>query len=194
MTNYDFGQLPNWYALYTRHQHEKVVANTLSTKGFQVFLPLRTVGHQWKDRIKQLPLPLYPSYVFLHTSLSRRVEVLRTPGVNEFVGFGGMPSAIPAEEIEAVRRAVDSSLQVEPYPYLKCGDHVRVKSGPLAGLEGILVRKKSLCRLVLSIEILSRSVAVEMEMSKVERLSSSAVLPFCGTSLRCDGLSSGNQG
>lgn len=80
-----------------------------------------------------------------------------------------MPSAIPVEEIEAVQRVVDSSLKVEPHPFLQCGDRVRVKSGPLTGLEGLLVRQKNQCRLVLSIEILSRSVAVEIEMSKVER-------------------------
>jgi transcription antitermination factor NusG len=170
MTNCDYGMTPGWYALYTRHQHEKAVANTLSAKGFQVFLPQYTVEHQWKDRRKQVTLPLFPCYVFVHTSLSQRVEVLRTPGVYQFVGFSGMPSAIPVEEIAAVRRVIDSSLKVEPHPYLQCGDRVRVKSGPLTGSEGILVRQKNLCRLVLSIEILNRSVAVEMEMSKVERL------------------------
>lgn len=181
MTNYDFRMPPRWYALYTRHQHEKAVANTLSAKGFQIFLPLYTVRHQWKDRRKQLTLPLFPCYVFVNASLSQRVEILRTPGLYQFVGFSGMPSPIAAEEIAAVQRAIDSSLEVEPHPFLQCGERVRVKSGTLAGYEGILVRQKNLCRLVLSIEILSRSVAVEMEMSKVERLAPDAVLPDCGT-------------
>ena len=181
MTNYDFRMSPRWYALYTRHQHEKAVANTLSAKGFQTFLPLYTVRHQWKDRRKQLTLPLFPCYVFVHTSLSNRVEISRTPGVYQLVGFSGMPAPIAVEEIAAVQRAIDGSLEVEPHPFLQCGERVRVKSGALAGYEGILVRQKNLCQLVLSIQILSRSVAVEMEMSKVERLASDTVLPDCGT-------------
>jgi transcription antitermination factor NusG len=181
MTDCDFAVTRGWFALYTRHQHEKTVAKALSIKGFEVFLPLYTVGHQWRDRTKHLQLPLFPCYVFLHTTLSRRVEVLRTPGVNQFVGFAGAPCAIPAEEIEAVRRAAGGSLRVEPYPFLKCGDRVRVKWGPFAGTEGILVRKKNLYRLVLSIELLSRSVAVEIDLHNIERLSSNAVLPSCGT-------------
>lgn len=194
MTNSDFGMRPKWYALYTRHQHEKVVAKMLSAKGFPVFLPLYTVGHQWKDRRKQLSLPLFPCYVFVHTSLSQRVEVLRTPGVYQFVGFSGMPSAIPVEEIEAVQRVVDSSLKVEPHPFLQCGDRVRVKSGPLTGLEGLLVRQKNQCRLVLSIEILSRSVAVEIEMSKVERLAAQSSFASLGAASKVRSLELSESG
>jgi transcription antitermination factor NusG len=161
---------PGWYALCTRHQHEKVIASALSTNGFEVLLPLYRAEHQWKDRKKQLSLPLFPCYVFVHTSLGERVEILRTSGVHQFVGFGGTPSVIPTEEIEALRRAVDSSLVVEPHPFLQFGDRVRVKSGPLEGFQGILVRQKNTCRLVLSIEMLSRSVAVEMDMTKIEKL------------------------
>jgi transcription antitermination factor NusG len=194
MTNLDFEMPPGWYALYTRHQHEKVVANTLSAQGFQVFLPLYTVEHQWKDRRKQISLPLFPCYVFVHASLSQRVEVLRTPGVHQFVGFSGMPCAIPAEEIEAVRRVIDSSLEVAPHPFLQSGDRVRVKHGPLTGFEGILVRQKNLCRLVLSIEILSRSVAVEIEMSKVERLAGQCSPVSLWDARRGEGFSSANHG
>lgn len=157
-----------WYALYTRHQHEKVVAQQLSNKGLEVFLPLYSAGRQWKDRKKQLSLPLFPCYVFLHASLEHRAEVLRTPGVYQFVGFSGQPAAIPSEEIEVVRRAVDNSLRVEPHPYLRCGDRVRVTSGILAGHEGLLVRQKNCCYLILSIDLLNRSVAVEVDMSEVE--------------------------
>jgi transcription antitermination factor NusG len=161
---------PAWYALYTRHQHEKSIANMLTNRGFEVFLPLYLVGHQWKDRTKQLSLPLFPTYVFLWSCLGRRVDVLKTPGVYQFVGFGGMPCAIPTEEIESVRRVVTSALSIEPHPFLKCGDRVRIKSGSLAGVEGILVRKKNLFRLVLSVELLNRAVALEVDVTKVERL------------------------
>ena len=159
-----------WYALYTRHQHEKAVANILSNKGFEVFLPLYTAAHRWKDRTKQLSLPLFPSYVFLWSCLDRRLDVLTTPGVHDFVGWGGRPAPIPQTEIEAVRRTVETALRVEPHPFLRCGDRVRVRHGSLAGIEGILVRKKGLFRLVLSVEMLAKSVAVEMDVSAVERV------------------------
>ena len=166
------GGLHAWYALYTRHQHEKSIATTLTNKGFQVFLPLYLVGHRWKDRTKQLSLHLFPTYVFLCSCLSRRLDVLKTPGVYHFVGFGGMPSAIPEEEIESLRRAVATASGIEPHPFLKCGDRVRVKSGALAGVEGMLVRKKNLFRLVLSVELLNRAVAFEIDVTNVEKVAS----------------------
>jgi transcription antitermination factor NusG len=128
------------------------------------------VAHQWKDRKKQLSLPLFPCYVFLSTSLNQTIEILRVPGVYQIVGFGGVPSAIPAEEIEALKRAIDGDVPLQPHPFLNRGDRVRVKHGALAGVEGILIRHKNQCQLVLSVEILKRSVAVEMEMSRVEKL------------------------
>ncbi len=159
-----------WYALYTRHQHEKTVAGFLSNKGFEVFLPLYSVVHQWKDRAKHLSLPLYPCYVFLRGGLDRRLQILTTPGVHGVVGTSDGPSPIPDAEIDAVRQVVESPLRVEPHPFLKCGDRVRVKSGPLQGIEGILARNKNLFRLVLSVELLQKSVAVEVDISVVEPL------------------------
>jgi transcription antitermination factor NusG len=170
MPSCDPSALPAWYAVRTRHQHEKTVAHALSHKGFEVFLPLYAIRHHWKDRLKQLNLPLFPSYLFLRAATDQRVEILRVPGVYQFVGFAGMPCAIPEEEIIVVRRLLQAPQQVEPHPFLKAGDRVRVKCGPLAGIEGILVRQKNQCRLVLSIEMLTRSVAVEVELSKVEKL------------------------
>ncbi len=166
---HDLGLNSAWYALYTRHQHEKAVARILCGKGFQTFLPLYDVAHRWKDRVKQLSLPLFPCYVFLRGGLERRFEVLTTPGINHFVGNRGRPAPIPEAEIEGVRQAVERSRSAEPHPFLKCGDWVRVKSGPLVGLEGMLVRKKNQFRLVLSIELLQKSVAVEVDAFVVER-------------------------
>ncbi len=157
-----------WYALHTNYQHEKAVARILGQKGFDIFLPLYDVAHRWKDRTKQLSLPLFPCYVFLQGGLDRRLQVLSTPGVLGFVGWSGRAAAIPEEQIEAVLRTIESSLKVEPHPFLKCGDWVRVKSGPLEGIEGILVRKKNLFRLVLSVEMLQKSVAVEVDATAVE--------------------------
>ena len=169
-----------WYALHTRYQHEKVVAQILAHKRFDVFLPRYTAIHHWKDRDRRLSLPLFPCYVFIRGRLERRLDILTTPGVIGWVGVGG-PSVIPAGEMEAVRRAVESIDKVEPHPYLAYGDRVRVKMGPLAGIEGILVRKKNLYRLVLSVEILERSAAVEVDRSSVERVAgrTSAARRFC---------------
>jgi len=157
-----------WYALHTNYQHEKTVARILTQKGFDIFLPLYDVAHRWKDRTKQLSLPLFPCYVFIQGGLDRRLQVLNTPGVFGFVGWSGRAAAIPEQEIEAVLKMIEGLLKVEPHPFLKCGDRVRVKSGPLQGIEGILVRKKNLFRLVLSVEMLQKSVAVEVDVTAVE--------------------------
>ena len=147
MTSCDPSTLPAWYAVHTRYQHEKAVAHALSDKGFEVFLPLYAIRRKWKDRVKSLSLPLFPSYVFLRAGLNCKVEVLRTAGVHQFVGFGGAPCAIPEEEIEGVRRTVGSPFRVEPCSFLRIGDRLRVRSGPLMGVEGILVRQKNQWRL-----------------------------------------------
>jgi transcription antitermination factor NusG len=159
-----------WYALYTRHQHEKTVAHILTNKGFEILLPLYSVARRWKDRTKLLSLPLFPCYVFLNRGLERRTDIMTTPGIHSIVSNGGRPAAIPTAEIDAVRRAVESGSRLEPHPLLKCGDWVRVKCGPLERIEGILVRKKNLYRLVLSVEMLGKAAAVEIDAFLVERL------------------------
>jgi transcription antitermination factor NusG len=160
-----------WHALYTRHQHEKTVADQLHKKGFDVFLPLYNTSHRWKDRTKALSLPLFPSYVFIRGGLERQLQILITPGVYSVLAVAGRAAVISEEEISAVQRMVSSSRLVEPYPFLKCGDRVRVKSGSLEGIEGILVRKKNSIRLVLSVELLMQSVAVEVDAWLVEPVS-----------------------
>jgi transcription antitermination factor NusG len=160
----------SWYAAYTRHQHEKVVANLLVRKGIEVFLPLYPERSRWADRTKVLQKPLFPCYVFLNTDLGGRLAILQTPGVHSLVGGSTGPTPIPEEEIEAVRHALESRLLVEPYPFLSVGDWVRVKAGPLAGIEGILVRKKNAERLILSVEMLQKSVAVELNGYLLERI------------------------
>ena len=159
-----------WHALYTRHQHEKAVAHALSNKGFEAFLPLYSATHRWKDRNKQLLLPLFPCYVFLRGGLERRLDILTTPGIHMLITSGGHPAVVPDEEICAVRQLVERGQRLEPHPFLRSGDRVRVKSGPLMGVEGILVRKKNLLRLVVSVEILGKSAAAEVDASMVERI------------------------
>ena len=160
----------SWYALYTRHQHEKCVHQVLTGKGFESFLPLYTTAHQWKDRVKRVSLPLFPCYVFLRGPLVQWLPILTTPGVHMVVGCGGKPASISNTEIEAIRRVVESPVKAEPHPFLRCGDRVRVTAGPLRGLEGLLVRKKNWCKLLLSVEMLQRSVAVEVDAAMVQRV------------------------
>jgi transcription antitermination factor NusG len=169
-----------WYAIYTRHQHERAVGDALAKKGFDVFLPLYQSTRWWKDRRKILSLPLFPSYVFIHGEIDRQLQIVTTPGVYSIVTVAGHVAVIPGHEIDAVKR-MENSLRVEPHPFLKCGDRVRVFSGPLQGIEGVLVRIRNLFRLVVSVEMLQKSVAVEVEASIVERVSSAPRLQASGT-------------
>lgn len=162
------GEDSGWWALYTRHQHEKMVAEILLAKGFDVFLPLYESVRRWKDRTKLLSLPLFPGYVFVRRQLHRRLQVVTTPGVHMILSCGDELAIIQEYEIRAIQVIVEGPNQLEPYPFLKCGQRVRVKQGPLEGVEGILVRKKNLYRLVLSVEMLAQSVAVEIDAADVE--------------------------
>jgi transcription antitermination factor NusG len=157
-----------WWALYTRHQHEKTVADMLTTKGFEVFLPVYESARRWKDRTKVLSLPLFPCYLFVRGGLDRKLQVVTTPGVHMILYHGDRVAEIAEQEIDAIQRAVDGPFRVEPHPFLKCGMRVRVMRGALQGVEGILVRKKNLCRLILSVDMLAQSVAVEVHVADVE--------------------------
>jgi transcription antitermination factor NusG len=159
-----------WYAVHTRHQHEKFVARTLANKGFEAFLPLYTEVRQWRDRTKVVELPLFSCYVFLRGDLDRRLAIVTTPGVHAMVSTAGKLAGIPEEEIQTVRSVIESRVNVEPHPFLKCGDRVRVKAGSLRGLEGFLVRKKGQARLIVSVSLLERSVAAEVDACAVEQV------------------------
>ena len=161
---------PNWYALFTRYQHEKSVAFALSNKNLEVYLPLYRSVRQWQDRVKQLYFPLFPGYVFIRDGMDRQLQILTTPGIIHIVGWGGQPAIVPQDQLDAVRQIIESNLRVETHPFLRFGDRVRVKTGPLQGLEGILTRKKGEARLVVSMEMLGRSAAVEIDVMNVERI------------------------
>jgi transcription antitermination factor NusG len=158
----------SWWVLYTRHQHEKTVSEILSEKGFEVFLPLYESIRLWKDRKKLLTLPLFPCYVFVHGGLDRRLQVVTTPGIHTILFCGERVAIVPEAEIQAIRRIVEGKFHVEPHPFLKCGERVRVTRGPLEDIEGILVRKKNLYSLVLSVDMMAQSVAVEIDANDVE--------------------------
>jgi transcription antitermination factor NusG len=157
-----------WYAVYTKHQHEKSACDVLSRQGFEVFLPLYAAAHRWKDRTKTVLLPVFPCYLFLRANLERKVDILKTPGVFWLVESGGRACEVPESDINGIRRIVQSSARAEPHPLLKSGEYVRVSRGPLAGLRGILTRMKSNLRLVLSVDLLQKAIAVEVDLSMVE--------------------------
>lgn len=165
----------DWNAVYTRHQHEKSVAESLIATGLEVFLPTYTSVRKWSDRKKYLSLPLFPCYVFVQARFERRLQLLRTPGIQFLVTFAGEPAIVPGREIEAIRKALASGFRVEPHPFLRSGDWVRVKSGSLADVEGIFVRRKGSDRLVLSCELLGKSISVELDAFNVARISRPSV-------------------
>jgi transcription antitermination factor NusG len=159
---------PHWYAIYTSANHEKKVAAELGRRNVESFLPLYSSVRRWKDRRMQLQLPLFPGYVFVHLALSERLRVLQVPGVAKLVGFGGQPAALPDAQLEALRAGLNGQLCAEPHPYLAVGRRVRVLRGPFQGAEGILSRKKGVFRVVLSLELILRSIAVEVDAADVE--------------------------
>lgn len=158
----------DWFAVYTKHQHEKSAAALLEKKGIERFLPLYRSVHRWKDRNQQVQLPLFPCYLFVRTELSRKLDVLQTAGVRWFVENAGHACSVPEAEIEALQKVCASGVRVEPHPFLKQGDTVRLTAGPLFGVEGILTQVKNEHRVVLSVDLLKRSVAVEVNLGSVE--------------------------
>jgi transcription antitermination factor NusG len=160
--------VPRWYAAYTLANHEKRVAEQLERKSIEQFLPLYETVRRWKDRRMQLQVPLFPGYVFVHIPLEARLEILQIRSVVRLVGFSGCPAALPDNEIEALRRGLDQQLRAEPHPFLKAGRRVRIRSGPLRGIEGILVNRKGGYRVVLSIELIMRSIAAEVDVADLE--------------------------
>ena len=165
-------QAARWYAIYTSSRHEKVVANQLEERGIESFLPLYRSWHRWKDRRKLVELALFPSYVFVRMEAQKRLRVLQVPGVVNLVSFNGEPAALPEQEINALRSGLEHQVFAEPHPYLKVGRKVRVARGPMAGAEGILSRKKDKHRVVISIDVLMRSIAVEVDGNDVEAIGS----------------------
>jgi transcription antitermination factor NusG len=160
----------NWYALYTCPRHEKSVALQIEQRRIACFLPLYRSLRRWKDRRKELELALFPGYVFVRMALQDRLQVLQIASVVRFVSFHGQPVPLPETEIEALRARLGGGVRAQPHPYLTVGRRVRVRSGPLAGTQGILIRRKEKCRLILSLDLIMRSVAVEVDEADVEPL------------------------
>ena len=156
-----------WFALQVRTRNEAGVAQQLSGQGYERFLPLYKVRKRWSDRIKEANAPLFPGYLFCRFNPQDRLPILKTPGVMQIVGFKNGPVAVDESEIRALQTVVAAGAPQQPWPFLTAGDRVRIDSGPLLGLEGILTEVRRSHRLVLSVTLLQRSVAVEIDSALV---------------------------
>jgi transcription antitermination factor NusG len=167
MTEVDTQQ-PFWYAIHTRSRHEKVVRDQFGAKGITHLLPLHLKRSIWKDRVKMVEVPLFGGYIFGHFALQDRLQVLQTVGVVRLIGICGMPEPVPEEQIEAIRAMSENRLPYDPQPYIKEGQMVRVKRGPVAGPDGVLIEKKKNFRFVINDDRIQKSVAVDIDSSDVE--------------------------
>jgi transcriptional antiterminator RfaH len=159
--------LPPWFAIQTRPRCEKHVATQLESKGYEVFLPTYRARRRWSDRTKIVVLPLFDSYVFCRLDLGRSARVITTQGVVRFVGIAGEPAAIDDQEIAALQQIVAAAVDVEPWSYLQVGQRVCIMDGALSGIEGILESARGRDRLIVSVTLLQRAVAVEVDRESV---------------------------
>jgi len=166
------GSAENWYAVYTRPRHEKKVAVQLREHSIEFFLPLYKQEKRWNNGLRvQIESPLFPGYLFTRIHLNRRLEVLKLSGVISFIGTGnGCPVALPVSDIDHLRIALDT-FRTEPHPFLTIGQSVRIIAGPLAGLEGILIASRNQSKVVLSIDLIKRSLAIEVDSADIEQCS-----------------------
>ena len=156
-----------WFALQVRMRHETIVTAHLDGKGYEWFLPLYKSRKRWSDRVKEAELPLFPGYLFCRFDPQDRLPILKTPGVTQIVGYNHTPIAVDENEIEAIRALVASGVPNFPCAYLELGSRVRIESGALRGMEGILTDLKGKRRLVLSVTLLQRSVSVEIDSNAI---------------------------
>jgi transcription antitermination factor NusG len=160
----------HWYAVWSRSRHEKMVASALTNVGVTTFLPMVTETHRWSDRRKSVNVPLFPGYVFvqIQNSLEAQLQVLKTSGVVQLVGNRQGAVPIQDKEIDDVRAVLEQRVSFSPYPFLQLGQRVRIRGGSLDGIEGILVERDSSSKLVISIELTRRSLAVSVYNFDVE--------------------------
>ena len=158
-----FPSLLPWYAVRTKSNQEKSVSIILSNKDFEIYFPVYRVRRRWSDRTVETERPLFPGYLFCRFDALKRMPILTTPGVVDILGFGNEPVSIPESEIEAVRAVLRLGLHAKPCSFLREGQHIRVSRGSLEGQEGFLLKQKSEWRIVVSINLLQRSVSVEID-------------------------------
>lgn len=158
----------SWHVVYTCAQHERRVAQAFQHREIEHFLPLYSSRRQWKDRRVQIAAPLFPGYVFVRLKRFEWLRALQVPGVVRLVSFNGQPATLPEEDLHVLKCAPVTAGLAEPYPYLPVGQGVRIRQGSLAGLEGLVVRRKNRLRFVLSVHLIGRSVAVEIDPVDLE--------------------------
>jgi transcription antitermination factor NusG len=158
---------PRWYAVCTLPRHEKAVERRLIKQVIQTYLPLYWATHIWNHRRVKVELPLFPGYVFVKMLITDRIRILAHPGVVRLVGFNGKAAAIPDDEVEMLRASL-MYCKAEPYPFLTTGRQVRIKSGPLAGLEGKVLRRKNKMRLVISLDWIQRAILLELDAAEAQ--------------------------
>ena len=166
-----------WFALQVRSRWENTTQGLLQNKGFETLLPTYPATRRWSDRSKVVQSPLFPGYVFCHFDIHNRLPVLITPGVISVVGRGKTPIAVAESEITALQLVIRSGIQAQPWPYLEIGERVRIQNDVLEGMEGILTSFKGNQRVVISVSLLQRSVALEIDRSRILRLSTSRTAP-----------------
>jgi transcription antitermination factor NusG len=166
----DTGSRMFWYAAYTSSRHEKTVAEHLRQREVECFLPLYETVRRWNNGRHRVQLPLFPSYVFVRMGLRDKLRVLQVPGLSQLVTFQGAPAALPDAEIETLRSALAAGIPAQPYRYLSVGSQVEICCGPLQGMRGTLLRHQGQFRVVLSVEMIMRSIVVEVEASDVVAL------------------------
>ena len=157
-----------------RSRYERIVATFLKNQGYKWFLPLYKARRRWSDRIKEVEAPLFPGYLFCRFDIHNRLPILKIPGVQHVVGGTKVPTPIDTSEIEALQTIIRTDAAREPWPFLQVGDRVRIEYGSLAGVEGVLVQVKGRHRLVLSVTLLQRSVAVDIDSAWVDFVSREA--------------------
>ena len=165
-----------WYAAYTSSRHEKTVAEHLRQREVECFLPLYETVRRWNNGRHRVQLPLFPSYVFVRMELRQKLRVLQVPGLVQLVTFQGAPATLPDTEIESLRNALAAGVLAQPYRYLNVGSRVEICNGPLQGLRGILLRHQGQFRVVISVEMIMRSIVVEVDAADVVAIDRNASL------------------
>lgn len=173
----------SWFALQIRSRWESSTADLLRGKGHETLLPTYTTSRKWSDRVKLVESPLFPGYLFCRFDVNNRLPVLITPGVISVVGRGKTPVPVDDAEIHSIRAAIGSGIHIEPWPYVEIGERVRIKHDVLDGMEGILTSFKGSHRVIISVTLLRRSVALEIDRSRItslepERAAAKAMAPL----------------
>ena len=156
-----------WYAVRVRSRFERVATTHLTERGFETFFPSYTTRRRWSDRIKTIEVPLFPGYLFCRTDLQSRRPIVTVPGFVDFVGFGNGPAPVEDSEVDSIRMVTERGQKYQPWPFTKVGQRVQVTNGPLRGMHGVMVETRNERHILVSVELLQRSVLVDIDLADV---------------------------